>query len=414
MNEDLQSLFLAKNAAAQLAKAAAFAERKNAFLNELASEILSKSNLILAQNAEDVANAKKAGYAAAFVERLTLNESRLEGMSRGIRQVASLGEVVGEVVEEFETKEGLKIRKVRVPLGLVGVIFESRPNVITDAFSICFKASNAVALKGGKECFYTNFAIFKIIQHTLQKCGFDPNCIALLSGQEAVKTMCEASGVIECLIARGGARLIEFVKQNAKVPFLQTGVGNCSVYVQKSADLQMALRVIDNAKTSRPSVCNAAENLLVDEAVAAEFLPLLAQKWAGKVEVIGCEKTARLIKVARVAGEADFDEEFLDFRIAVKVVSGLDEALEFIAKHGTSHSEAIVSQDAAAVERFFAEVDAAALYHNASTRFTDGECFGFGAEIGISTQKLHARGPMALREMTSYKYLICGDGQIRV
>ncbi len=387
-----------------------FAGDKNALLKRLAEKIEAEAATILEANQKDIALAREANLANAFVERLTLNAARVKAMSESCLQIANLPDIDGEFLDSFYGEKHILIKKIRVPLGVVGVIFESRPNVVIDAFALCFKAGNSVILKGGKEALNSNLALANVIKSSLNECGFDEN---LLCMSEDAGEILNAVGVVDCVIARGGAGLIEFVKNNAKVPFLETGVGNCSIYVDESADLHMALQVLTNAKTSRVSVCNATENLLVHEAVAARFFELLHEEWDDVVEIYGCCETAKHIKVARIADENDYKTEFLDYKLSVKVVKDVDEAIEFINKFGTKHSEVIITTNAPNAKKFCDQVDAAALYVNASSRFTDGGCFGFGGEIGISTQKLHARGPMGLKELTSYKYIITGEGQVR-
>jgi len=369
---------------------------------------------ILDANAVDVANATAAGLAPTVVDRLRLDPGRVAAMASGLRQVAGLPDPVGEVLGGWVRPNGLRITQVRVPLGVVGIIYENRPNVTSDAAGLCIKSGNAAFLRGSSGAIASNTAIVEVLRPALGEAGLPEDAVVLVEDttREAAVAFMRLRGVIDCLIPRGGPALINSVLEQATVPFVIDGDGNCHVYVDASADLEMAERIVVNAKTQRPSVCNAAETLLVHESVAATFLPRIAGALAG-VELLGDERTRAAVPDAGVADEEAYSTEFLDLRMAVAVVDSLDEAISHIRRHGSGHSEAIVTEDLGAAGRFTAEVDAAAVLVNASTRFVDGEEFGFGAEIGISTQKLHARGPMGLRELTTAKYVVVGDGQVR-
>ena len=394
---------------------------KNAALLKMAADIEGNCKKILAANAVDIQNAQ-GNIPSVMIDRLRLNEERIFAMAQGIREVAALPDPVGTILEESTLYNGLSVVKKRVPLGVIGIIYESRPNVTSDAGALCFKSGNVCVLRGGRDAFNSSFALVSIMRESLASMGLNPDFINVLedtSRQSATELM-TAVGFIDALIPRGGAGLIKACVENAKVPCIQTGTGICHIYVDKKADLEKALDIIENAKTSRPSVCNAAEVCLVDKAIASEFLPLLksrlcaARVASGKTPVeLRVDETAYSVIGGVKASEQDFDTEFLDYILAVKVVNGVDEAIEHIRKHSTKHSDCIVSEDEAACERFALCVDSAAVYINASTRFTDGGEFGKGCEIGISTQKLHARGPMGLEELCSYKYIVKGRGQIR-
>jgi glutamate-5-semialdehyde dehydrogenase len=349
-----------------------------------------------------------------MLDRLKLTAARIAGMAQGIREVAALPDPVGHLLEEHVRGDGLKIRRVSVPMGVIAIIYESRPNVTSDAAALALKAGSVCILRGGKEAFRSANAIVDALRAGLKSRGITENAVNLVqdTSRASATALMTANGYIDLLIPRGGAGLINACVQNATVPCIATGTGICHVYVEKTADQTMALNIIENAKTSRPSVCNAEEVLLVDKAIAAAFLPKLHDRIGGKVE-LRLDETAQAIIPGVAAGETDFDTEFLDYILAVKCVDGVDEAVAHIAAHSTGHSEAIVSTDDAAIAAFTAGVDSAAVYVNASTRFTDGGEFGLGCEMGISTQKLHARGPMGLRELTTYKYIIQGAGHIR-
>ena len=405
----------AKHAARSLSVAGTAA--KNAALEAIAQALLAHQADILAANAQDLEAARAAGMRPALLDRLALDEKRIAGIVEGVRQVAALPDPIGETVKETLRPNGLRIGKRRVPLGVIGIIYEARPNVTVDAAALCLKSGNAVILRGGKEAFRSNEALVEVMRDALEAAGLPRDCVALVqdTSRESATELMNLTGYLDVLIPRGGAGLIRSVVEHARVPVIQTGVGVCHVYVHESADLQMASEIIYNAKCSRPSVCNAAECLLVDRAVAADFLPMAWEFLRRKdVELRGCPEVRDILGdfVSPAAAE-DWDTEFGDYILAVNVVSGPDEAIDFINTHGTGHSEAIVTSDYFVAQRFLDEVDAAAVYVNASTRFTDGFEFGLGAEIGISTQKMHARGPMGLEELTSSKYIVYGTGQIR-
>ena len=387
--------------------------QKNAALNAMADALVAQEAEILAANALDM-GAAKGTVSDVMLDRLQLTSARIAGMAQGIREVAALPDPVGHVLEEHTRADGLKIRRVSVPMGVIAIIYESRPNVTSDAAALALKAGSVCILRGGKEAFRSANAIVNALRAGLNSLGITENAVNLVqdTSRASATTLMTANGYIDLLIPRGGAGLINACVQNATVPCIATGTGICHVYVEKTADQEMALNIIENAKTSRPSVCNAEEVLLVDKAIAAEFLPKLHSRIGSKVE-LRLDETAQTIIPGKAAGEKDFDTEFLDYILAVKCVENVDEAVAHIAAHSTGHSEAIVSSDDAAIAAFTAGVDSAAVYVNASTRFTDGGEFGLGCEMGISTQKLHARGPMGLRELTTYKYIITGTGHIR-
>jgi glutamate-5-semialdehyde dehydrogenase len=369
---------------------------------------------VMAANAVDVQDARHGGAGASQLDRLRLDRARIATMADGLRTVAGLDDPVGEVVEAFERPNGLKVQRVRVPLGVVGIIYENRPNVTSDAAGLCLKAGNATMLRGSSSTLRSNVAIVACLREALAKAGLDEDGVVLVedtSRATAVQFM-QLDGVIDCLVPRGGRDLLASVKQHAAVPVVIDGDGNCHVYVDAAADLDMAMSIVVNAKTQRPSVCNAAETLLVHRSVAEQFLPKVRDALDG-VELVGDERTVELLAGIGTASEEDFATEFLDLKLSVAVVDDLDGAIDHIARYGSGHSEAIVTADASAAERFCREVDAAAVLVNASTRFVDGGELGLGAEIGISTQKLHARGPMGLRELTCVKYVVHGDGQVR-
>ena len=391
-------------------------EDKNRALAVIADALEQRSNEILAANAQDIAKAEENGVRPTMVDRLTLTPDRIRGMADGVRSVMALPDPIGEVMETVHRPNGMEIQKVRVPLGVIGIIYEARPNVTVDSAVLCLKSGNAAFLRGGKEAFQSNMALMAVMHDAMAEAGIDPNCVLLLddTSHEIAREMMRLRGYIDVLIPRGGANLIRSVVENASVPVIETGTGNCHLYVDDSADLAMAVEILFNGKCSRPSVCNALETVLVHRNVARDFLPAAkARLDEAQVEWRGCPETCAILPGIRPATEQDYIDEFNDYILAARVVDSLDQALEHIARYSTHHSECIVTRDASAAERFTREVDAAAVYVNASTRFTDGGEFGLGAEIGISTQKMHARGPMGLRELTSYKYLIRGDGQIR-
>lgn len=404
----------AKGCAAQINTAST--ADKNRVLSVIAEELEAGVEQILAENKKDITTAREMGIPETMIDRLMLDEGRIGGIADAVRTLIDLDDPVGVVERGFTRPNGLVIHKTRVPLGVIGIIFESRPNVSVDAATLCLKAGNAVILRGGKEAIHSNRALVGIMRRALEKCGFDPNVIQLVddTSRESANQMMKLSGFIDVLIPRGGRGLIQAVVQNATVPVIETGTGNCHIYVDKAADLAMAADIVYNAKTSRPSVCNAAESLLVHEAVAQEFLPMVKQRLDEKgVQLFGCAKTRSILEGIQEATEEDYAAEYLDYKMSVKVVASIEEAVEHIRLYSTHHSDCIVTNDLAASELFTRSVDSAAVYVNASTRFTDGGEFGFGAEIGISTQKLHARGPMGLNELTSVKYVVHGNGQIR-
>ena len=408
MTEMLQAAKAAKAEVSCLSTA-----RKNAALEAMADALLHHEADILAANALDLEKANGT-VSPVMLDRLMLNPQRIAGMAAGIRDVIRLPDPVGLLLEEHTRADGLKIQKVSVPMGVIAIIYESRPNVTSDAAALALKSGNVCVLRGGKEAFRSANAIVRALKEGLKSVGITDNAVNLVqdTSRASATQLMTANGYIDLMIPRGGAGLINACVQNATVPCIATGTGICHVYVDKSADQEMALNIIENAKISRPSVCNAEEVLLVDNAIAAEFLPKVNARIGGKVE-LRLDETAQGIIPGTPAGEKDFDTEFLDYILAVKCVDGVSEAISHIAAHSTGHSEAIVATDEAAQKAFAAGVDSAAVYINASTRFTDGGEFGLGCEMGISTQKLHARGPMGLRELTSYKYLITGDGHIR-
>ena len=395
------------------ALAAASRAQKDEALHAAADLLEARGDEVLEANAVDVGRAEGNGTTAAVVDRLRLTAARVTSMANGLRQVAALPDPVGEMLDGWVRPNGLRIRRVRVPLGVVGIIYENRPNVTSDAAGLCVKSGNAAFLRGSSAAISSNQAIAAVLRDGMVKAALPAESVTLVedTSREGATEFMRLRGLIDCLIPRGGPSLIAAILEHATVPYVIDGDGNCHVYVDASADLAMARDIVVNAKTQRPSVCNAAESLLVHAAVAAEFLPAVAAALA-EVELVG-DEAARAIVSMGAASEADFGREFLDLKMSVAVVEDLDAAIAHIARYGSGHTEAIVTRDLAAATRFTQRVDAAAVVVNASTRFTDGEEFGFGAEIGISTQKLHARGPMGLRELTTAKYIVEGDGQIR-
>ena len=391
-------------------------EVKNALLLLIASKLEASADEIIVQNQKDIGAAREAGISEAMIDRLTLNVSRIKAMAEGVRQVAYLPDPIGELLSTFTHANGMVIKKVRVPLGVIGIIFESRPNVTVDAAVLCLKAGNPVVLRGGREAIRSNTALADIMRAALSETGLPEGALGLVTdtSRESANEMMRLNGLIDVLIPRGGVSLIKSVLANATIPVIETGVGNCHVYVDSPCNGSMAADIVFNAKCSRPSVCNAAETLLIHKD-SAFLLPLIKARLDEKsVELRGCEKTREILGDTVVpATDEDYATEFNDYILAVRVVDSLDEALAHIAKYGTLHSEAIVTDNSENAERFLNTVDAAAVYHNVTTRFTDGFEFGLGAEIGISTQKMHARGPMGLKELTSIKYIVRGSGQIR-
>ena len=403
--------------AAEAAISTASSGVKDAALSAIAKALRENRELIIAENAKDIAAAKENGMTEAKQDRLRLDEGRIEGMAKGVEELIAMTDPVGKVVDGFTRPNGLRIINTRVPLGVIGIIFESRPNVTVDAAALCLKAGNVVILKGGKEAINSNKCLGGIMRAAVEQEGLPADVIQVVedTSRETTTELMRLNGYVDVLIPRGGANLIQAVVKNATVPVIETGAGNCHVYVDSTADLDMAVEITDNAKTQRPSVCNAIESLLVHKDVAEKFLPMIAERFRSHdVKIYGCDRTRAILgSDIEPATETEYATEFNDFIIAVKVVDTIDEAIAHIRKYSTRHSECIVTSSLASADKFQKEVDAAAVYVNASTRFTDGGEFGFGAEIGISTQKLHARGPMGLTELTTFKYLINGCGQIR-
>lgn len=403
-------------AAAKRSIGALSTTEKNRVLLAIADALEANRETIKSANSHDIKAGRENGLNEGLIDRLTLGDDRIDGVAEGCRAVAALPDPVGEVSEMKVTPNGLKIGKKRVAMGVIGIIYESRPNVTVDAAALCFKAGSACVLRGGKEAYRSNRCLMDIMRGAVQSCGYDPNALNLIDDltHEGANEMMRANGLIDVLIPRGGAGLIRAVVNNATVPVIETGTGNCHIYVDASADLDMAVNILNNAKCQRVSVCNAAESLLVHKDVAEKFLPMVQARLSeSHVIMHGCPRTCEILDGIIPATEEDYGKEYLDYEISVKVVDSLDEAIEHINRYNTGHSESIVTHDYFAAQRFLDLVDAAAVYVNASTRFTDGGEFGFGAEIGISTQKLHARGPMGLRELTTNKYIIYGEGQIR-
>jgi len=404
----------AKKASKSLATAGTV--KKNQALCAICKALAENANIILAENAKDIENAKNKGTSPAMIDRLTLSIDRINSMADGVKKIIDLEDPIGETVSAKTLPNGLKVSKVTVPMGVIGVIYESRPNVTLDTATLCLKASSAVILRGGSDAFNSNKAIVKVMKDAVASVGIDPDCIAFVedTSRETATQLMKLNGIVDLLIPRGGASLIQSVVQNATIPVIETGVGNCHIYIDESADSQMASNIVFNAKTSRPSVCNACESLVIhkdaDKLVFEKIYSSLKEK---NVEIRGCKETQKHMKCDALATEEDFDTEYLDYIISVKTVGSVDEAIEHIRKYSTGHSECIVTNDLKNAVKFTNEIDSAAVYVNASTRFTDGFEFGLGAEIGISTQKLHARGPMGLKEITTTKYIIIGDGQIR-
>ncbi len=415
MNYTLELGIKAKNAEPSIAGAST--KSKNNALAAISKALKENAALIISENAKDLQTAKENGMSEAMQDRLKLDEKRIEGMAKGVDELIAMNDPIGQVIDGFVRPNGLKITKTRVPLGVIGIIFESRPNVTVDAAALCLKAGNAVILKGGKEAIYSNICLGKIMREALEKTGLPADIIQVVenTSRETTNELMKLNGYVDVLIPRGSARLIQAVVTTATVPVIETGAGNCHVYIDKSADIDMAVNITDNSKTQRPSVCNAIESLLVHKDIADAFLPMIAERFKShNVKIYGCDKTIEILgNSVEKATDTEYATEFNDYIIAVKVVDSIDEAISHIRKYSTRHSECIVTQSLDDARKFQHEVDAAAVYVNASTRFTDGGEFGYGAEIGISTQKLHARGPMGLSELTTVKYLIDGNGQIR-
>ena len=390
-------------------------EEKNQALRAVADKLLKEKGTILSENEKDLEAGRKKGMHPGLLDRLALTEDRIKGMAEGLLQIAELPDPIGELMETFERPNGLHIEKRRVPMGVIGIIYESRPNVTADAFGLCFKSGNAVILKGGSDAICSNKAITQVIRDALEECGIVKEAISLIADTDRQVTLAfmKMKQYVDLLIPRGGAGLIRSVVENSTIPVIETGTGNCHIYVDEDADLAKAVPIIINAKTQRIGVCNACESLVIHEKIREAFLPELKKELdEKKVEIRGDEKTREVINCTP-ATEEDFATEYLDYILSVKTVKSVNEAIEHINRYSTRHSEAIITENSEHAGIFLKEVDAACVYVNASTRFTDGFEFGFGAEIGISTQKLHARGPMGLKELTSYKYEITGNGQIR-
>ncbi|MDD6990723.1 MAG: glutamate-5-semialdehyde dehydrogenase [Oscillospiraceae bacterium] len=407
----------ANAAAAKKSLISADTQKKNAALAKIAEALVKRSSEIIEANAADLKAARENGMSVSMQDRLMLNEDRIKGISDAIGELIKLEDPIGKVDSGSVRPNGIRITKVRVPMGVIGMIYESRPNVTADAATLCLKTGNAVILRGGKEAYNSNKCICNIMREAVCEAGFPKDIIQFVDDttREVTTELMKCSKYLDLLIPRGGAGLIKAVTQNATVPVIETGTGNCHIYIDKSANIEMGVNITDNGKTQRPSVCNALETLLVHKDIAEKFLPALKAKLdEHNVELRGCPETVHILGDCVVpATEEDYATEFGDYIMAVKVVNDIDEAIEHIGKYSTGHSECIVTNDLANAEKFKTEVDSACVYVNASTRFTDGGMFGFGAEIGISTQKLHARGPMGLYEITSNKYLIDGNGQIR-
>ena len=387
---------------------------RNQILQNIKNSLLNNTEYILTENAKDIDNAKENGMTNSMIDRLTLNKQRINQIADGVENVSTLDEVVNIELEQYTRPNGLKIIKKSVPFGVIAMIFESRPNVCVDIASLCIKTANACVLKGGKEAINSNKALVKTMREAIHDI-VDENIITLIedNSREITNELITKKEYIDLLVPRGGKNLINFVKDNAKVPIIETGAGNCHLYIHEKANLDMALKVAINAKFSRPSVCNAIENIVIDEKIARTFLPILKDAFDKlSIEIRGDKKVCTIIN-CNIANDDDFFTEYNDYIIAIKIVNNLNEAISFINEHSTKHSEAIITEDESACNKFIQNIDSACVYHNASTRFSDGGEFGFGAELGISTQKMHARGPMGIKEMTSYKYIIYGTGQIR-
>ncbi len=407
---------MGKNAKVAARKLGTLQEKKDAALTAIAAALREKTPEILAANAIDLQSGEQNGMTSALMDRLRLTPERIEGMAAGVDQIAGMTDPIGEVLTGKRLPNGLRIEQVRVPLGVIGIIYEARPNVTADAAALCLKAGSAVILRGGKEAFSSNQCITNVMREAIAKAGLPEDCIQLVqdTSRESAKEMMGLTDYLDVLIPRGGAGLIRSVVENSRVPVIQTGAGNCHVYVDEFADIPMAAEIIFNAKTQRPSVCNAIETILVHRNIAEKALPVIKAKLDEKpVELRGCPLTCEILKDITKAEDADWATEYLDYILAVKVVDSIDEAMNHIAQYSTGHSECIVTESYHNANRFTEEVDCAAVYVNASTRFTDGGMFGMGAEIGISTQKLHARGPMGLAQLTSTKFIVRGDGQVR-
>lgn len=394
----------------------ASSEKKNQALKKIAEGLIENTDKIIEANKVDLENGEKNGMAKSMLDRLKLDKERIEGMAKGVLDVATLPEPVGRILSATERPNGLRIEKVSTPIGVIAVIFEARPNVTSDAAALCLKSGNTVILRGGKEAINSNKTIAKVMRQAVKEAGMPEDVIQLVEdiSRESANELMKMNEYVDVLIPRGGAGLIQAVVKNATVPVIETGVGNCHIYIDKNADLKKAVDIVFNAKTSRPSVCNAAESLLIHKDIAKEALVAIKNKLDEKdVTLVGDSKAREIIPDMEKATDADWATEYLDYKMSVKIVDSVEEAIDHIYKYSTGHSECIVTENAGTAEKFMNQVDSAAVYLNASTRFTDGGEFGFGAEIGISTQKLHARGPIGLPELQSFKYKIYGDGQIR-
>ncbi|MGN0448513.1 MAG: glutamate-5-semialdehyde dehydrogenase [Acutalibacteraceae bacterium] len=404
----------AKKASRQLMTASL--ELRHSALNEISKALKENAQLIIDANKKDLEAAKANGMSSSMLDRLTLNEARINAIADAVLDIIKLPDPLNRVLSGLTNEKGLKIEKITVPLGVIAVIFEARPNVTVDAAALCIKSGNTVILRGGKEAINSNLTLSDIMREALKKAGLDENCIQLVSdtSRESATALMKMNDFVDVLIPRGGAGLIKACTQNSTVPVIETGTGNCHIYVDRDADTEKAVKIIKNAKLSRPSVCNACESLVIHKDIAKAVLPLIKEALKEKDTLIhGDEATAKIISDVVDASEEDFAKEYLGYEISIKVVKDIDEAINHIMTYTTGHSEAIITENYSAANKFTSEVDAAAVYVNASTRFTDGGEFGFGAEIGISTQKLHARGPLGLPELTTFKYVIFGDGQVR-
>ena len=408
---------LGKKAKAAATQGAALTtDQKNSALLAMAKALRDNEDAILRANAEDMKNGEEKGLTTALLDRLKLNRDRIEGMAEGLEALAALNDPIGETIAQWKRPNGLEIARKRVPLGVIAIIYEARPNVTADAAGLTLKTGNAVILKGGSEAYRSNLCVTRVLRGALKEQGLNEDLLQFVEStdREAVSVLLKLRKYIDVVIPRGGGGLIRFVVENATIPSIETGTGNCHIYMDRYGDIDMGVNIVFNAKTQRPAVCNAAETLLVHKDIAGEFLPALDQKLKEKnVEIRGCQRTCALLRDAVPAVEEDWETEFLDYILAVKIVDSIDEAMAHIARYSSGHSEAIITESYSRSRKFTETVDAAAVYVNASTRFTDGNEFGFGAEIGISTQKLHARGPMGLNALTTEKFVIHGSGQIR-
>jgi glutamate-5-semialdehyde dehydrogenase len=404
----------AKEASKIIAQASA--AEKNKALSEMANALINNITLIIDANNIDLENARTKSFPKAFIDRLTLSESRITEMAQGLRELISLPDPIRESSQGWVTEDGIEIRKIQVPLGVIGIIYEARPNVTSDAAGLCLKAGNAVILRGSKDAVNSNKKIVEVLQNALGKTALGKNALQLVedTSREAANEMMQMNKYIDVLIPRGGQGLINTVVENSKIPVIETGTGNCHAFIDETADIEMAVKIVENGKTQRPGVCNALETVLVHKNAASEFLPAMENSLEKyPVELRVCEESKKYLKKYNLATEEDYYTEFLDLILAVKIVENIEEAISHIDKYSSKHSEVIITKDYNNSRKFQKEIDAAAVYVNASTRFTDGGKFGFGAEIGISTQKLHARGPMGIKHLTSYKYEISGNGEIR-